>query len=71
MGEHGIAGLEIGMPRFQHDRHRAAFHRVAERSRLGIGFPVVHPTAHIGIEREILDTQQHLALLWLRNGCFL
>jgi hypothetical protein len=50
-GEHDVAFRVAGMLRGDHRRHGFAFHDSAERDRLGIRFPVIHPAAHVGVER--------------------
>ena len=63
IGEDDVALGEILMPGFHHLGHRAALHDMADLHRLGIGFPGVHAPAQIGIEGEVEDAQQDLALL--------
>jgi len=36
-------------------------HDVAEPDRGRIGFPVIHPAAHIGVERQVLSFEQKLS----------
>src|SRR3546814_6972659 len=50
--EDQVAGREAIHPAFDHLADRAAGHRLIELEAGGIAFRVVHPAAHIGIDRK-------------------
>jgi hypothetical protein len=47
-----VALGEAGIVRRDHLADRAGLHHAADRHRLGIGRPVAHAPAHVGIERK-------------------
>ena len=51
LGKHDVAFRVAGMFRGDHRRNGFALHDTTERNRLRIRFPVIHPAAHVGIER--------------------
>jgi hypothetical protein len=46
--------------RCDHPRNRFAGHHIAKLQRLRVGFAVIHPAAHVRIERKILNLEQKL-----------
>ena len=60
------AGVPDG-PRGYHRRHGFAGHDAAERGRRRVRFAIVHPAAHVGVEREILDPEQDLLGTWRQD----
>ena len=48
--------------------HRAAHHHLAQLHPRGVGLALVHAPAHVGVEREPVHADQHLALAGLRHG---
>src|SRR5262245_25395621 len=59
------------MLRGDHRPNGFAFHYTTERDRLRIRFPVIHPAAHVGVERQILDPKQNLSGARRRDCDFL
>ena len=55
------------MVRGFHPADRAADHDRAEFHRRRVGRRVAHPSAHVGIERQVDGAQQHLARAGLRK----
>ena len=49
-GQHDIACLIAWMMRFDDRRDRLPRHHAADLDGFGIGFPIFHATAHIGVE---------------------
>ena len=64
---HDLARGEAGEIGAHHLTDRAAGHDLAERHRLRIGRPLVHPPAHVRVEREIDRPDEHLAGAGLGN----
>ena len=56
-----VADLEAGMVRFHDLADSAAGHHLADADRRRVGSGVAHAPAHVGIERHVDDTHQHLA----------
>ena len=65
--QHPLARLEVGMVGRLHARHGASHHRLADLDGFGIGRRVAHAAAHIGVQRQVHGTQQHLAGAGLRD----
>jgi len=59
------------MLRGEHLGDRLAGHDIAELNRVGIGFPVVHPAAHVRVERQVLHAEEQLPGRRLRQGYLL
>ena len=57
-----VADLEPGVCRGDDFAHRAANHHLADLLRLGIGPPVVHAAAHVGIKGKIMMPHEHLSI---------
>jgi hypothetical protein len=66
-----FAGRIAGTIGLDHFARALALHDVADAHRLGIGFPVVHAAAHVGIKREIEHPQQQAAWRQRRHPHFL
>ena len=60
--QHDIALGEGGIVGGDHLVDGARFHHAPDRHRRGVGRPVAHAPAHIGIERQPDRAQQHLAV---------
>ena len=71
MREDEVAFRIARMLRRDHFRNRLTNHDIANLERLRIGFPVIHPPAHVWVEREILDLEQNLLRSRRRNRGFL
>ncbi|MNV40978.1 hypothetical protein D3C71_1325990 [compost metagenome] len=59
--QHMLADGETGMVGGKHFSNGAPFHHRVQRNRCGVGRPLLHATAHVGIQRQIAIAQQHLA----------
>ena len=62
---------KAGIVRRDHLADRAALHHAADRHRLGVGRPVAHAPAHVGIEREPDGAQEDFARAGRRHRTFL
>src|SRR5277367_2292351 len=63
-----IAGLEARIVRLDDFADRPAAHHRPDLLRLGVGFGVAEPAAHVGIEREKMIAYENLARAGLGNG---
>ena len=57
-----IALFERGAVGREDNTDAATFHFAANRHGSGIGFRVIHATAHIGVQRHVADCDQNLAV---------
>src|SRR5439155_20991652 len=64
-----VAGSEALRPAFDDLADRAAVHRLAELERRDVAFHVVHPPAHVRIDREpkIADANHAVGERWERD----
>ena len=69
--EHDVAFGIVGMFRDEDPRNGFATHDVAESDRGRIGFPVIHPAAHVWVERQVLSFEQQLTGSRRRDRGFL
>ncbi len=67
LGQHDVAFRVAGVVRGDHRGNGFAGHDAAERDRRLVRLAVVHPAAHVGIERQILHPQQNLPGTWRRD----
>ena len=63
VGEHHVAGLEDGSRDSSTTQTVPPTMHVADRHRVGVRLRVAHPAAHVGVQREVDDPQQHLAVV--------
>jgi hypothetical protein len=59
---HKLTLAIAGVARFQDLRDDLPFHHLSKLDGRSIRFGIVHPPAHVGVEREILCPQQKLAV---------
>ena len=62
VGQHAVAHGVVGMPRLLDHADGPADQHVADLDRVGVGLRGTHPPAHVGVEREVDDAQQQLAV---------
>ncbi len=60
LSKNDVAFRVSGMLRGDHRRNGFASHDTTKRDRRRIRLPIIHLTAHAGVERKILDPKQHL-----------
>ena len=67
---HLVADGELVVVRGDDLRHAATFKPLTGLKWLDVGFPLIHPTAQIGIDRKPDHTEKDIALLGLRHRRF-
>ena len=62
-----VAHGDPGIIRRDHAPHGACAHDFADTDRRHVGLALVHPAAHRGVERDVQDLHQHLAVAGCRD----
>jgi hypothetical protein len=69
--EHDVTFGIVGMFRDEDPRNGFATHDVAEPDWARIGFPIIHPAAHVRVERQVMSFEQQLTGSRRRDRSFL